>query len=185
MMLSESLGNQKSMWTKLPAALKWITAVHHSTLDDTLHQLKTRSFSGITYSFCSIQKCCIKWEKTVSHARHIISMHCTRHKLCLYCAFAVFFFSWIEELYSGKAQLLHENTEYRSGQGTASFSELDVRPRTATSNNGPRLWRCLRSKEEFNWTTAFFGFYKRIFWKDNSQCSTSQIWTVWESGQMA
>lgn len=96
-----------------------------------------------------------------------------------------FFFSWIEELYSGKAQLLHENTEYRSGQGTASFSELDVRPRTATSNNGPRLWRCLRSKEEFNWTTAFFGFYKRIFWKDNSQCSTSQIWTVWESGQMA
>lgn len=33
------------MWTKLPAALKWITAVHHGTLDDTLHQLKTRSFA--------------------------------------------------------------------------------------------------------------------------------------------
>lgn len=33
------------MWTKLPAALKWITAVHHGALDDTLHQLKTRSFA--------------------------------------------------------------------------------------------------------------------------------------------
>lgn len=111
------------------------------------------------------------------HETHTVSV------LCICCIF--FLFSWIEELYSGKAQLLHENTEYQSGQGTASFSELDVRPRTATSNNGPRLWRCLRSKERSNWTTAFFGFYKRIFWKDNSQCSTSQIWTVWESGQMA
>lgn len=42
MMLSESSGNQKSMWTKLPAALKWITAVHHCTLDDTFHQLNTK-----------------------------------------------------------------------------------------------------------------------------------------------
>lgn len=42
MMLSESSGNQKSMWTKLPAALQWIPAVHHCTLDDTFHQLNTK-----------------------------------------------------------------------------------------------------------------------------------------------
>lgn len=42
MMLSESSRNQKSMWTKLPAAFKWITAVHHCTLGDTFHQLNTK-----------------------------------------------------------------------------------------------------------------------------------------------
>lgn len=42
MMLSEGSGNQKSMWTKLPAALKWITAVHHCTLGDTFHQLNIK-----------------------------------------------------------------------------------------------------------------------------------------------
>lgn len=42
MMLSESSGNQESMWTKLPAALKWITAVYHCTLDNTFHQLNTK-----------------------------------------------------------------------------------------------------------------------------------------------
>lgn len=30
------------MWTKLPAALKWITAVYLRTLDDTFHQLNTK-----------------------------------------------------------------------------------------------------------------------------------------------
>lgn len=42
MMLSEGSGNQKSMWTKLPAAFKWITAVHHHTLGDTFHQLNKK-----------------------------------------------------------------------------------------------------------------------------------------------
>lgn len=121
-------------------------------------------------------------------SHHFYALHETQtvSVLCICC---IFLFS-LAELKSYILEKLNcfmrtHGLEYRSGQGTASFSELGVRPRTATSNNGPRLWRCLRSKEEFNWTTAFFGFYKRTFWKDNSQCSTSQIWTVWESGQMA
>ncbi len=84
-MLSKSSGNQKSMWTKLPAALKWISAVHHCTLDDTFHQLNTKHDKELLRNnlLFSIQKYCIKWEKTVSHASHIISVCCTRHMLRL------------------------------------------------------------------------------------------------------
>ena len=139
----------------------------------------TRSSSGITFCFRSIQKYCIKQQETVSHASHIISR-------CLYCAFTVFSLFYFAQL---KSYFLEKCEGFMR---IWKWPECSFLPRPgclttnqATGNNGPRLWRWLRSKDLSNWTTALLGCYKRNFWKDNSQCSTSQIWTVWESGQMA
>lgn len=60
------------MQTKLPAALKRITAVHHGALDDTLHQPKTRQGSaGIARCFRqdSKKKKKAKTTPACSHAR--------------------------------------------------------------------------------------------------------------------
>ncbi len=181
-MLSDGSGSQEGMWTKLPAALERITAVHHCTLDDTFHQLNksmTRRSAGITHCFCHIQKYSRKWEKTLSHTSNIVSRAvCIVHLLN--------FLGFLKVISLRRVRLSWELREYQSGRRNASFPRAECRTTNqVTGDNGPRLWRWLRSKDLSDWTTAFFGCYKRIFWSDNSQCNTSQIWTVWASSQMA
>lgn len=74
----------------------------------------TRRSLGITHCLtqCSIQKHWFKWEKTVSHASHIISMNWTRPILCLDCALTQYFLhflfpNWKSISWKG----LYENTE--------------------------------------------------------------------------
>lgn len=171
-MLSESSRNQKSMWTKLPAALRWISAVHHCTLCDTYHQLNTKHdkellrnnllFNSVQYSEV------LQWKTTEnratrSHVQLKNSCHCFG-KFIRQCMKNTMDDENVRNMEVNRVQLLFHNW---------------------TCNGQPQSCRWQGSQDLSNRATALLGCNKTFFWRGNSQCCTSQIWTVWESGQMA
>lgn len=74
MMLSESSENQKSMWNKLPAALTWITAVHHCTRGDTFPPLNTKRDKELLRNTVHLSAVLNLLHEKLTHTSHIIFM---------------------------------------------------------------------------------------------------------------
>lgn len=165
-------GNHKSVQTKLPAALKRITAVHHGALDDTLHQPKTtrlhrksslfpagfqKRLHGMYWGTKSTSPCCC----ADSHA--LISL------------------AFMAIILSKKYKQLLERRH--SSRSSLPWSWMDIWPWTplweATCVEVPSVqsqpWQI---KLDFLVSTGFS-------WKTTFSVQRSQIWTVWENGQMA
>lgn len=120
-MLSESSRNQKSMWTKLPAALRWISAVHHCTLCDTFHQLNTKHDKELLRNnllFNSVR---------CSELLHKMTENCaTNHKHSSRNGASLRFFR-IHKLMHEKYCGLWELQKYGSASSSASLPQLDIR----------------------------------------------------------
>lgn len=134
-MLSESSRNQKSMWTKLPAALRWISAVHHCTLCDTYHQLNTKHDKELLRNnllFNSVQYSEVLQWKTTKPSHQITraenSCHCFG-KFIRQCMKNTMDDENVRNMDVNRVQLLFHN--WISGHATASPSRAGDRdPRT-------------------------------------------------------
>lgn len=137
-MLSESSRNQKSMWTKLPAALRWISAVHHCTLCDTYHQLNTKHDKELLRNnllFNSVQYSEVLQWKTTKPSHQITraenSCHCFG-KFIRQCMKNTMDDENVRNMDVNRVQLLFHN--WISGHATASPSRAGDRdPWTCTA----------------------------------------------------
>lgn len=149
-MLSESSRNQKSMWTKLPAALRWISAVHHCTLCDTYHQLNTKHDKELLRNnllFNSVQYSEVLQWKTTKPSHQITraenSCHCFGKFICQ-CMKNTMDDENVRNMDVNRVQLLFHN--WISGHATASPSRAGDRdPRTCPTG----LQHCLAATRHF------------------------------------
>lgn len=162
-------GNHKSVQTKLPAALKRITAVHHGALDDTLHQPKTRQgFAGIARCFRQDSK---KKKKGENHAAvqpraHTCAARCRVHG------------------HHSRRKVQTAPWENEQQQVPTPL-ELDGYLTMNFLRGRPRVWRCPVSNHGAGRSNWIFLVFTGFSWKTTFSVQRSQIWTVWENGQMA
>lgn len=159
MELSESSGNQKSMWTKLPAALRRIAAVHHCTLCDTFHQLNTKHDKDLLRNkslFNSVQYSEVPHKK----AENCISTHVfarVQQRTLLNWKVS----TWgtaVDSWENVKAQILSHDRTYNHKSHDGRWCTLVA---WVTEIQGPVFAELQHP----------LGAARDFFWKANSQCS--------------
>lgn len=153
-------GNHKSVWTKLPAALKRITAVHHGALDDKDEEASQEELTVSGRIPEKAPRNALKKEKDVAQTHVRLS----------------FLRLWSQQ----KVQLVERK---RSSRSSLPWSWTDIWPWTSSSEATCAKVPSVQSqpwqiKLDFLVSTGFS-------WKTTFNMQRSQIWSVWENSQMA